>query len=320
MMPKIIFPRDEEPTRIPNEPIRKNEIIHSKDNQDRIFAAIEEHEGKRNLIVVPTLLIHMLGDLKAAAFLSQLIYWSDKGKRRDGYIYKSAKEWKAELGLSTSELTRVRKLASPFVEEKKIKANGAPTIHYRLRINVLIKAINEFHENGKMDFSETLNSDLRESDKSLTETTQTESSETTLRPPSLKDEEDWKHSDGWNSARAYPIQDRFMNICEIKEFNYGEKDEIKRIEHGMAESREHPGPGKHRYDPEFVHGILDWGFRRALDKKPITVKMLLAAINNDENFVKWSKPRKRLKSFNPHQGFGLNQATKFSLQQESIYD
>ena len=45
-MPRITFPDYKEPTVIPNEPIRNKTIVHSKNNQERIFKAIEEHEGK----------------------------------------------------------------------------------------------------------------------------------------------------------------------------------------------------------------------------------------------------------------------------------
>ena len=160
----------------------------------------------------------------------------------------------------------------------------------------LLKAINGYKENEKMDLSKSLETDLTESDKSLTEITQKESTETTLRSPLLVEKEDWKLPDDRYSVKGYYIQDRFMNICAIKEFNHGEKDEIRQIEQMMDESRNYSGPGKHRYDHEFVHAMLDWGFRRARDRESITVKMLLSAINKDENFENWSNPlRKKIK-------------------------
>jgi hypothetical protein len=271
------------------------------DNQERIFEALEEQKGRCNKVVIPSKLIHMIGDLKAAAFLSQLIYWSDKGKRRDGYIYKSAKEWKAELGLSTSELTRVRGLVSPYVNEKKIKANGSPTIHYELRMEALIKAIHEFMEKRKMDVSEKVDSDLTKSDKSLTETTQKEQTQTTLGAP-LSVYEDWKQPDDKYSdtCSKYFIQDRVMEICNIQEFEFGDKDEIKRIEKEMEESDNYSGPDKHRYDPEFVDKMLQWGAKRANDRKPIAVKMLLKAINNKENYLKWLNSLKHCQNYKPH--------------------
>jgi len=259
-------------------------------NQERLFSTIKERIGECNKIAVPSFLIHMLDDIKAAVFLSQLVYWSDKGKRRDGYIFKSGKEWEIELGLSKHELARVRKLVSPYVEEKLVKANGTPTIHYRLRINGLLKAINEFPIKGNIDLPETGKSEFPESGQSLTDITQKEQEETTAGYSSIED--DWKYPDPDScSFGVYRIQQKILRICKVDEFDYGQKEEIKRIEQGMAVARNHSGSEKARFDPEFVNAILSWCDNTLIHDKPMTVKRILKALLNDENFKDWSKPQ-----------------------------
>lgn len=80
--------------------------------------------------------IHMLdGDIAAAAFLSQLDYWSDgRTRNEEGWIYKKQEEWREELGLSRTQVDRVVRLLreAGLIETRLKKANGAPTMHYRI--------------------------------------------------------------------------------------------------------------------------------------------------------------------------------------------
>ena len=45
-----------------------------------------------------------LGSVKAGLFLSQLLYWMDKGADEDGWLYKTREELYDETGLSRKEL------------------------------------------------------------------------------------------------------------------------------------------------------------------------------------------------------------------------
>jgi hypothetical protein len=102
--------------------------------QAEVFALIEQAVGHNNLLTVPTALIAFCGDLDEAAFLAQLVYWSDKGKREDGYVFKSWQEWNTETGLTRRQQERVRQKlrAKGFIDIKLKQANGNPTLHYRL--------------------------------------------------------------------------------------------------------------------------------------------------------------------------------------------
>lgn len=154
-------------------------------NVDVIKKTIQSVLGSpAKLIAVPIELIHFIGNTQMAVFLCQLIYWSDKGKRDDGYIFKTKNEWKEETGLSENQITRFTKIfvALGFLDIKLKKANGSPTIHYKLDIEKLSDLIRHFLEirNSKNDGKETM-----KSDESLTENTSNNTHDITLEREAL---------------------------------------------------------------------------------------------------------------------------------------
>lgn len=90
---------------------------------------------------VLSLCIHMTGDINAGLVLSRLLYWMPKGCREDGVIWKADREWQDELLLSYEQMNRVRELLNPFVDWWKEQAQGAPTYHYRLKVDALVKGV-----------------------------------------------------------------------------------------------------------------------------------------------------------------------------------
>jgi hypothetical protein len=52
----------------------------------------------------------MLGSIKAALLLQQLIYWTPKAADPDGWVYKTAEEWEEETSLSYKEQRLVRRI------------------------------------------------------------------------------------------------------------------------------------------------------------------------------------------------------------------
>lgn len=117
-----------------------------------------------------------LGDIASAIYYQQLYYWSDKGKRDDGWIYKSVKEIEEETTLSRFQQDRSRKLLikKGYLEAKKKMANGAPTYHYRclVMINVIItKGKFRSVRNSQNEVRETRKSEVRETRNSITENT-----------------------------------------------------------------------------------------------------------------------------------------------------
>jgi len=78
------------------------------------------------------------GGAAAGLFLSQLFYWSGKGKHADGWIYKDADEWERETCLTRAEQRTARNAlrGKGLIEEsdvRKLKINQfGSTLAYRI--------------------------------------------------------------------------------------------------------------------------------------------------------------------------------------------
>lgn len=135
-------------------------------NQKEIINMIKSISGQANVLTIPRVYIELTGDHLSALFLSQCVYWSDRG--RDGWFYKSEKEWNEELGLSPYQVRRIREHLSDFIEIDLRKANGAPTMHYKVKIELLTSSIMKKLNNPLLRNS-TIH--CEETQQSLTETT-----------------------------------------------------------------------------------------------------------------------------------------------------
>lgn len=112
--------------------------------------------GTSNKIVADKTLCRFMGSLAGGVFLSQLLYWSDKGTQ-EGVFYKSYVEWEEEIMLSDYY---VKKFADQCVELGFLKtslsqAKGAPTVHYQFDFEIFVNRISEFLEN--QDFQKLAN-------------------------------------------------------------------------------------------------------------------------------------------------------------------
>lgn len=111
-------------------------------------------------------LARLFGSINAAIYWQQLHYWSDKGGRKDGFIYKTKEEIEEETTLTRDQQDTVRKQLEKegYLETKLIKANGAPTLHYKVNIRLV--------ENPLMEKRKTHDSEKRKTRYSITENTQ----------------------------------------------------------------------------------------------------------------------------------------------------
>ena len=71
-------------------------------NFDYINEIITAFSGNKRNIVIPKLYLEITDDYPTAAFLNQLVFWSDKSKRKDGYFYKKYDEWHDEFVIRLS--------------------------------------------------------------------------------------------------------------------------------------------------------------------------------------------------------------------------
>lgn len=151
-------------------------------NQQRLITLIKSLAGQANVLTIPRIYAVALdGYLEAALLLSQSLFWSDRTKDPNGWFYKTYEDWTSEIGLSKYQIGRAaQKLTELSLMETKIKkANGAPTVHYRVMIEAVVDWIVKFLDNQEtslsrnltIDSEETERSDSKETSLSLTKTT-----------------------------------------------------------------------------------------------------------------------------------------------------
>ena len=75
--------------------------------QQQVFDLIKTLTEDRAILTVPRLFVRMFG-LKTAYFLGQLLYWSDKGTREDGFFWKTTADWVEETGLTEYAIRKAR--------------------------------------------------------------------------------------------------------------------------------------------------------------------------------------------------------------------
>lgn len=130
-----------------------------------------------NVIAFHPELVKIFGDVEKALYIQQLYFWSNKGKRKDGYIYKSKKEIEEETGLTRAQQDRCRRFfeKNKIIETKLIKANGSPTLHYRINETIFQKYIDSYEVSISKNFTngkvKTLPMEKQESYQSITENT-----------------------------------------------------------------------------------------------------------------------------------------------------
>lgn len=102
-------------------------------------------------IIIPLELIQYSGNIQRATFLARMIYLSDKGIRKDGFIWKSYRDWKEEIGLSQDQIERIvdyfldKKIliAKKFMARSK-NQNASNTWHYKLLIGKFLAELGKF--------------------------------------------------------------------------------------------------------------------------------------------------------------------------------
>ncbi|MCA0455348.1 MAG: hypothetical protein LCI00_15330 [Chloroflexi bacterium] len=103
--------------------------------------------NRSDIRTVSSLIAKVLGDQNAGQMAIRLLHWFPKAKKLGGWVYKSWRDWNAECNLSQAQVKRVHNkgvLASIGIERTIMKANGTPTVHYRLDESVLIKKLAAF--------------------------------------------------------------------------------------------------------------------------------------------------------------------------------
>jgi hypothetical protein len=159
----------------------------SESVQKQIFSVIKEITGQANILPIPKTFIDYTGNLEDALLLSQILYWSDKGK--DGWFFKTYEEWKNETTLSEY---KVRAISNRFKEEgilktKIKKVHGNPTLHYKIDETNFVNSFLNFLRGRPSNSLGFFNN------------TEITNSETTLNSFSLKNKEKELRKPGFSS-------------------------------------------------------------------------------------------------------------------------
>lgn len=118
----------------------------------------EQHpEQRSSILVFPQVLLEFLDyDHKMALFLNKLLYWTERTRNPEKWIYKTYQDWFDELGFKESVVRRLihgdaktrtpkRTLKDIGVEVRVRRApNGSPTCHYRIHLDILLGEIQKF--------------------------------------------------------------------------------------------------------------------------------------------------------------------------------
>lgn len=155
-------------------------------NRDYISSVITQFSGRNNVVPIPVIYLEITDDYPSAALLNQMIYWSDRTNRKDGYFYKTYNEWFEELRLSEYQVRRAtKKLKSlGFVDTALKKANGAPTLHYKVDTKEVSEWILKKLKNGNLTNSSI---ESEETQESLTEITTENTTKTNTLNTSASD-------------------------------------------------------------------------------------------------------------------------------------
>jgi hypothetical protein len=96
---------------------------------------------------VEALCIRLTGDVNAGRMLYRLLYWWPKSVKRTGEVYKSWRDWDAELCLTRDQVTRVHSngfLEAVGVQRRQRQTVKGNPIHYLLNVDKFLTVLAEF--------------------------------------------------------------------------------------------------------------------------------------------------------------------------------
>lgn len=156
--------------------------------RDDALTLIKALTGRDNVLVIPTEFVRYTGSSDAALFLNQVLYWTDRATMPNGWFWKTYEDWKREIFLSEYQVRKAARLlvAKGVLETKLKKANGNPTVHYRLVVEKFSESFLE-HLNNRDSALELLKNETAtdsriesvETEGTITEITSEISSEKT---------------------------------------------------------------------------------------------------------------------------------------------
>jgi len=122
-------------------------------NIDLARYLITSISGQDNYLTINRTFVKYMNSLEGGIFLQQLVFWSDKAQSKDGFFYKTYAEWNEEICLSEYSVRKQTKILKEkgLVQTKLRKAEGSPTLHYKLDINRFLKSLESFLKNLRIE-------------------------------------------------------------------------------------------------------------------------------------------------------------------------
>ncbi len=204
-------------------------IQQDNSTQQNLFDLIKAAPAASNLFpVIPPAFISFTGDKNAAALLSQLSFWDNKGRNPFGWIFKTFAEWEEELGLSRLQVHRAAKILENMglLERKIMKTrdeNNKPTglviSHYRLDSELLINKFSKYLETLTAKSSNSNTKKPKTRDASLSHPFNTESifiKKTTTKQPDQNENEIQSKSEIEYKKNVVVVSSELNNIKKPK--------------------------------------------------------------------------------------------------------
>jgi hypothetical protein len=274
--------------------------------QQDVFSLIAKLGGSKHKIAIDRTLCQFMGGLEGGVFLSQLLYWSDKGNNE--WFYKSHKEWYDEVFLSPYQVRQCIKacMERGFLETKVKKANGSPTLHYKLDPVVFMDSIMKFLsiDNEKFDYrksniSDSIPQNLSMESEKLSELITKTTTKTTTKITSVVAD-----------ATPTPQQEMFGAICEAIGWDYNtlSKDDKGQVAQAVGVLT------KASYGVDDIRRFMmevwfeDWRWKK--ENQHPTLKQLRQEIGKTRSMVKQAAPIKKQTGMDSYRQLAASQGIK----------
>lgn len=125
-------------------------------NHKEIIQLIKRISGQANFIGTPRIFVDLFeGDLVAAVWFNQAVYWDGKNTNPVGF-YKTAEEWKKEIGLSIFQIRRAARISQEMglINISFKKVYGTPKNHYLVVWPELLRVLTDLLDKSDIAQSE----------------------------------------------------------------------------------------------------------------------------------------------------------------------
>jgi hypothetical protein len=219
----------------------------------QVKAMIKQFTGQANTLVIPRVFIDLTGDHLAALLLSQILYWSDKTDNPDGWFYKTADEWQAEIGMSGYQVRRAATILAKFgVVTEVHKVKTTPKMHYRIDMSLFTDLILKFLENQEVSNSRNYTLENQETSKSM------ESEETSKSYKEHRLPETTSREGGAKAPAHTPAAQAYFETYPTERLNADQIDQINATVTDIRKWREVLRYWKaSNYRPQSIPKMLD---------------------------------------------------------------